>query len=172
MKEISFNTLHKLVAKIDPVWDSVGFPTSPIFFSVINGKEKNYFAADFTFFHREELGDYPDFDDSEFYKDEYATKEEENNAYTEYFRKYPMAKLEDIYLQILVSYENYYGDERKVLDTQSEEEMSYEQIGEMLKEKCNINETSKIILYEHKSFKKYCSRIGCEEALDTYYPNI
>ena len=172
MKEISFKELHDLVANIDPALDSIGSTTFPIFFSVVNGKEKKYFSAGVTTFEREDFPDYPDFHDTEFYKDDYATTEEEYNAYRDYDRKYPMSILENEELQTLVSYDDYYWGGRKVLDTQKEGGMNYEQIGKMLKEKCNINETSKIMFYEHRSFNGRLHNIDPEEALDTYHPKF
>lgn len=171
MKKITFKELQDLVANIDPALDGIVCPTYPIFFSVINGKDKNYFSASVTLFYKEELPDYPDFCDSEFYKDDYATDEEEKKAYDEYNKLYPMAKLENQYIQVLVSYADYNKNLGEVLDAQIEDNMIYHQIGEMLKKKCGIDENSTIIFYEHRSFNSKMLLLDYEDVIDSY-PNF
>jgi hypothetical protein len=129
-KKIDFKELHRLVSNIDYINET----SYPVSFTVDGVKYRAGIGAFNT-------------DDSDVYGDE-------GTDFTDFFCGY------DEEIQYLSRIENdddettfeWDGGYDHILDAQDPDDMSFDEIGDMLKKCCNITKTSDIQLYEEYSF--------------------
>ena len=131
MEKITFKKLHDLVANVTDIF----VDTYPISFSVNNGNNTLHYEVG--------IGEWCESEDYEW------------NNMVNYLYPYPM-KVQ--YLSLCCS--DNPNDVFSFLDAQDSEDMVYDEIGKMLKKKCNITDNSEIYLDEENSFN------GLERTID------
>lgn len=131
MEKITFKKLHDLVANVTDIFEE----TYPIRFSVNNGNNTLHYEVG--------IGEW------------YETEDNEWNNIVNYLYPYPM-KVQYLSLCCSDNPNNVFS----FLDAQDSEDMVYDEIGKMLKKKCNITDNSKIYLDEENSFN------GLERTID------
>lgn len=149
MEKITFKKLHDLVANVDYVFEE----SYPIRFSINNGNNTLHYEVG--------IGEW------------YESEDYEWNDMINYLYPYQM-KVQYLSIRCGDNPNNVF-----FLDAQDSDDMVYDEIGKMLKKKCNITDNSKIYLDEENSFNGFertlheeeTSQVLRDEIIKTYEMN-